>query len=204
MAETLECTNVRNRKLIHWWWPQVTKLWVTFWHLLLLTHLSLTIELLCCAPHCSSVFSAACLLLHQHLPHLISLPQHKKSDFKETATTQKENVSPKKLHTSQADVVAGTLHSLWSYLIQHSKPGNKLWHKSGDMRRGSAIPIMQHDVWLKDVCYDTVMWTRKQHFSTLWYSPYHHKHKSIPNILKTMPLNSKPKHHQHDTFREAA
>lgn len=62
--------------------------------------------------------------------------------IKVVATTQKENISVNKLHTSQFDVIAGTVQSFGSYLVQHSKLGNYLRHKGGNVGGGGATPAL--------------------------------------------------------------
>jgi hypothetical protein len=77
--------------------------------------------------------------------------------FKEVATTQKENTAINTLHTSQVDVITGTIQYFGSYLVQYSKSGYQLQNKGGNVWGGSATPTLQQDIWLKDVRYDTVM-----------------------------------------------
>jgi hypothetical protein len=55
-------------------------------------------------------------------------------------------------------VVAGTLQSVSSYLVQQSELGNQFWDEGSNVRGGSATATVQLDVRPKDVGHDTTMY----------------------------------------------
>jgi hypothetical protein len=66
-------------------------------------------------------------------------------------TSQKEKIPLNRLHTSQFDVIAGTVQSFGSYLVQHCKLRNYLRHEGGNMGGDGTTPTLQLYVWLKDI-----------------------------------------------------